>query len=337
MSRVIHSRQEKRKLYKKLMITIVAVAAFCIVLAMVFRVIDRQKLRAQQAYETELGVVTLNGKKYVPKKNIETYLFMGIDSYDKVEKVTDYDGGHQNDVLILMVLDISAGTFKTMAINRNTITNVKSLDLDNSYLGETEMQIALAHSSGDGLEASCENTVDAVSEYLHGQEIDGYAAVNMGAIGTINHMAGGVTVTIEDDFSEIDPDLKQGETICLTDKQAEEFIHDRWGVADETNENRMHRQSVYMTELKRLIKEKCQQSSTYPLDLYESVQDYMVTSINKSKFSKLALLVAKEKDEGEVSVDGTVGTDELGYATFEPNEQSLEAAIAELFYEEYEE
>lgn len=36
-------------------------------------------------------------------------------------------------------------------------------------------------------------------------------------------------------------------------------------------------------------------------------------------------------------VDGTVGTDELGYATFEPNEQSLEAAIAELFYEEYEE
>lgn len=59
MSRVIHSRQEKRKLYKKLMITIVAVAAFCIVLAMVFRVIDRQKLRAQQAYETELGVVTL--------------------------------------------------------------------------------------------------------------------------------------------------------------------------------------------------------------------------------------------------------------------------------------
>ena len=59
MSRVIHSRQEKRKLYKKLMITIVAVAAFCIVLAMVFRVIDRQKLRAQQAYETELGVVKL--------------------------------------------------------------------------------------------------------------------------------------------------------------------------------------------------------------------------------------------------------------------------------------
>lgn len=99
-----------------------------------------------------------------------------------------------------MVRDISEGTFKTLAINRNTLTNVKSLDLDNSYLGDSVVQIALAHASGDGLEASCENTVDAVSELLGGQKIDGYAAVNMGAISIINHMAGGVTVTIEDDF-----------------------------------------------------------------------------------------------------------------------------------------
>ncbi len=60
---------------------------------------------------------------------------------------------------MLMVRDISEGTFKTLAINRNTLTNVKSLDLDNSYLGDSVVQIALAHASGDGLEASDEDAV----------------------------------------------------------------------------------------------------------------------------------------------------------------------------------
>ena len=180
MAHRIHSRQEKLKLYKKLTITIAAVIIFCLAAVIVFRAIDRQKLRKQEAYEAEQGVVRINGKKYLPKKNIETYLFMGIDSLDKVKKAEDYGESGQSDVLMLMVRDISEGTFKTLAINRNTLTNVKSLDLDNSYLGDSVVQIAFAHASGDGLEASCENTVDAVSELLGGQKIDGYAAVNMG-------------------------------------------------------------------------------------------------------------------------------------------------------------
>ena len=335
MAHRIHSRQEKLKLYKKLTITIAAVIIFCLAAVIVFRAIDRQKLREQEAYEAEQGVVRINGKKYLPKKNIETYLFMGIDSLDKVKKVEDYGESGQSDVLMLMVRDISEGTFKTLAINRNTLTNVKSLDLDNSYLGDSVVQIALAHASGDGLEASCENTVDAVSELLGGQKIDGYAAVNMGAISIINHMAGGVTVTIEDDFSKVDPSLKIGDTVQLSDEQAVHYVHDRWDVADETNENRMKRQSVYMEGLKKNIKEKCQTDSTYPLDLYNALGDYMVTNISANKFSKLALLVVKEKDEGEVSISGTEGLDELDFATFEADEESLNAAIAELFYKEY--
>ena len=63
----------------------------------------------------------------------------------------------------------------------------------------------------------------------------------------------------------------------------------------------------------------------------------MVTDISKSKFSKLALLVVKEKDEGELSIAGTEGMDELDFATFEVDEESLGAVVAELFYKEYKE
>ena len=47
----------------------------------------------------------------------------------------------------------------------------------------------------------------------------------------------------------------------------------------------MKRQSVYMEGLKKNIKEKCQTDSTYPLDLYNALGDYMVTNISANKFT----------------------------------------------------
>ena len=51
-----------------------------------------------------------------------------------------------------------------------------------------------------GMELSCENTVDAVSNMLYGIRIEGYISLNMDSIKILNHLAGGVPVTIEDDF-----------------------------------------------------------------------------------------------------------------------------------------
>jgi anionic cell wall polymer biosynthesis LytR-Cps2A-Psr (LCP) family protein len=311
---------------------IVILSIVCFIVA---NVVDKQILSREEEEALSNGVIEYKGERYVPKKNIETYLFIGVDSMDKVKKAEDYGESGQNDFLLLMVRDISDGTFKTLSINRNTMTNVKSLDLDGSYLGEGILQIALAHASGDGMEDSCENTVDAVSELLGGQTIDGYAAVNMGAISIINNLAGGVTVTIEDDFSKTDPSLKMGETVTLTDEQAVHFVHDRWYVGDETNENRMKRQSQYMENLKVKLKEKCQADNSYPLDIYDALGDYMVTNITSQKFAKLALLVIKDKDEGSLTIDGTVGLDEYECATFEADEDSLEETIIELFYKKY--
>ena len=185
------------------------------------------------------------------------------------------------------------------------------------------------------MEISCENVVKAVSNFLGGQKIDGYAAVNMGAIGTINNLAGGVTVTIEDDFSKVDKTMKQGETITLTDEQAVHFIHDRFDVGDESNTQRMKRQEVYKAGLKDNLAAKCSEDNTYPLTIYDALGDYMVTDISSQKFSKLALLVLKEKDAGTVSIAGTETIDDLGFVEVEPDADSLQRAIVELFYKEY--
>ena len=337
MAHRIHSRQEKLKLYKKLTITIAAVIIFCLAAVIVFRAIDRQKLRKQEAYEAEQGVVRINGKKYLPKKNIETYLFMGIDSLDKVKKAEDYGESGQSDVLMLMVRDISEGTFKTLAINRNTLTNVKSLDLDNSYLGDSVVQIALAHASGDGLEASCENTVDAVSELLGGQKIDGYAAVNMGAISIINHMAGGGTVTIEDDFSQSDPSLVMGQNITLTDDQAMHYVHDRMNVGDGTNECRMRRQKAYVDALFPLYKAKLQADSGFINEFYNDLSDYMVTDMSVGEMGNVANMIMNSEDKGELSIKGTNAiAEDDGFNEFTMDETSRGEVAMELFFNKVE-
>lgn len=329
-------RSEKIKLYKKLGITGAALAGACIAGAIVLGSVDSQTLPGTKQKQ-EAETVEFGGVKYVPKKNIETYLFMGIDDVNKVHKKTEYDGSGQCDMLLVLVRDLSTGTYRTLPLDRNTITDVKSLEPDGTYIATTEIQLSLAHSDGDGMEISCENTVDAVSNLLYGQEIDGYAALNMGAIEIINNLVGGVTVTIEDDFTEADPSLEAGKTVNLTDEQAKHFVHDRMDVGDGTNEARIRRQSVYLEALKPKLVELCNSDSTFPTKAYEAVQDYLVTNISAQKFSKIALLAAKEKDEGQLTITGTNAIGELDYMEFTPDKESLEEAVTTLFYKKYEE
>ena len=93
---------------------------------------------------------------------------------------------------------------KLLSVDRNTVTPVRILADDGTYLATTDIQLSLAHSMGPDQNMRAENTVDAVSTLLKGQKIDGYAMINMSAIQVVNDMVGGVTVTIEDDFSERD-------------------------------------------------------------------------------------------------------------------------------------
>ncbi len=332
---MVRSRREKRAFYRKIALAAAGFVLACAAVVLVLGRIDSQAVVYEtEPEEKESDVVELAGRKFVPKTNLETYLFMGIDQMETVEEMGD-DAG-QCDVLILLVRDLSAGTYQTLTLDRNTMADVKSVTEDGSYIGTSRVQLALAHAHGDGKEISCENTVEAVSNFLYGQKITGYAAVNMGAIGILNHMIGGVDVTIEDDFSECDPTLVLGETIHLNDEQALNFIHGRMNVGDGTNESRIRRQNTYLSAAEPILKQRCLSDASFPLDLYEAVEDYMVTDVSAQKFSRIALLAAEEKSTGSFSIEGASSVGENDFVEFEPDTESLEEVLASLFYKEYE-
>ena len=97
----------------------------------------------------------------------------------------------QCDVLILLVIDKAADTYAMIPIDRNTIAQVHAIsDYDGADLGTFPMQIALAHTNGDGMHQSCEIAATAVSDLLLGIKVDHYAAFNMDVIKIINESVG---------------------------------------------------------------------------------------------------------------------------------------------------
>lgn len=307
---------------------------FALLSAAAYYVIDRKQIFDDGEFgESNFRVVEINGVRCRPKTRMKTYLFMGIDASGPVETVETYQGTGQCDVLELIVIDQNANTYARLPINRDTITEVDSLKTDGTYIGTSKLQISLAHANGDGREISCENTVKAVSHLLYDQPIDGYVALNMDSVSIINHMAGGVTVTVEDDFSQADDSLVMGETVTLTDEQALHFVRSRMDVGDGTNEGRMRRQHEFLQNLEPIMREKASQDDGFVLELYDALQDYMVTTLSGKDCSKLAKAMLSNESLGELQIEGESSLDSYGYNQFIADDDSLADAVIELFYE----
>ena len=70
----------------------------------------------------------------------------------------------------------------------------------------------------------------------------------------------------------------------------------------------------------------------FPLEVYNTLQDYMTTNITAQQFSKLAVLMASAKADTKLTVKGKEGFDDDGWQTFTPDKDSLKQVELELYY-----
>ena len=89
----------------------------------------------------------------------------------------------------------------------------------------------------------------------------------------------------------------------------------------------------YEEAFKPAFRTKCNEDNKFPLEVYHALEDYMTTDISAKKFCRLALLLSDESEDEKLSISGTYGLDEDEWQTFTPDEDSLQQAIIELFYE----
>ncbi len=278
------------------------------------------------------GVVYFDGEAYVPKEHITTTLILGIDETGLMESNGSYINSAQSDFVTLIVLDEDSDSYSLLQLNRDTMLDVRCYGLGGAYLGTEVMQLALAHTYGDGMEDSCENSVTAVSNFLYGVEIDHYIAVNMTGVEILVDGIGGVTVTIQDDFSSIDPSLVEGETMTLTGSQCVTYIRARKDVGDQSNLARMERQKQFMLEVMEQLQVKWSEDSDSMAGVLIDIASYMLSDCSATKLFNLVEQFANCECEGIISPDGeAVVGDE--YMEFYADEDSVKQCVIELFYQ----
>ncbi len=262
------------------------------------------------------------------KKILTTLLLLGIDKTGKMEKVYSNINNQQCDFLTLVLLDEKAGTYDLLQLNRDTMTPVDVLGLGGVIIESVPMQLALSHTYGDAMEESCENSVRAVERFLGGIEIDHYLAINMTGMEALIDGIGGVTITIQDDFSKVDPTLIQGETMLLNGKQAMTYIRGRKNVEDQSNVTRTERQKQFMKELLPTL----EKNGDLSLDVLADITDHMLTDLSGNRLEKLITKITESTFQEIYSPAGEAILGEE-YIEFYADKAELTRLVETLFYE----
>ena len=285
---------------------------------------------------TPTAKIKIDGKKYEIYDEFETYLILGTDASGNENATDDSYRGSMADFLLLLIFNKTADSYSFLQINRDTMTEVQLLNREGKGEATADIQLCTAHWYGGNPKQGCENTVAAVSGLLGGLPINGYYALSMEKIPKLNHLVGGVTVTIRDDFSKVDATMKQGSKITLTDEQAYTYVHDRYDVGDEDNLSRMERQREYMKSLFENVQAKTKDKPGYINSIWRALKEDAITDIKGRTVSKLTNRVSKgtylgmHTLEGKTSMGRALG-DGIDHVEYHVEKETILSKLTEIY------
>ena len=274
--------------------------------------------------------ITRDGVEYFPRQDITTVLVMGIDQYGPVQESGYYDNGGAVDMNVLLIFDEVKEECNVLHLNRDTMLEMPVLGLGGKKAGTYYGQLALSHTYGTGLEDSCENTREAISEFLYGISIDYYVAMHMDAIPILNDAVGGVTVDVTEDFSAVDETIEMGE-MTLLGEQAINYVRTRKDVGDQLNISRIERQKKYLDGFVAAFREKREEKPEFILSAYEQALPYLVTDCSANAISGMLERFSNFKVNEVVTPEGENVLGEE-YYEFYADEEKLDELILRLFY-----
>lgn len=242
----------------------------------------------QVASENNGKIVSYKGETYYLNEDVTNILCIGVDRKALEEQELVGYGG-QADSLFLAVLDGKTGKASIIGLSRDSMVDVDVYDINGGFVETKKQQLCLSYAYGDGLETSCENTVKSVTRLLYGVPVHGYVAIDMGAIGALNDLLGGVEINpAQEDRKYFDFTLNREGPIVVNGQEAEIFIRFRDTEELESNNDRIRRQKTYLLAFANTVLAKTKEDVTTPVKLYQEVIDDVVTDLSVSDISYLA-------------------------------------------------
>ena len=283
--------------------------------------------------EDEGVELTIGGVDYKSDDNIDTYLLIGTDGGG--ENLGEKYSGKMADFLVLLLIDNTTERFAFIQVDRNSMVDIQTVDEEGNIVEYEKQQICVAHWYGEDDNKRNNNTVLTLSTLLGGLRIDDYYTINMADIDKINNAIGGVTVNIEEDMTNIDPEFAEGATVHLTDDQAEKFVRARMSVGDGSNKGRMARQTQYMQKAYSMVIGQLRDNPEYVNDLYDQLSSSVETSGDGSEISRLTNHMIQYDNLGILQLDGTTKFgdtqgDGIEHEEFYVNEDSIISVLGKV-------
>lgn len=334
-------RNENRKKIGLCILAVLLTICFLLLSARIFQIVDQYFGKLEQtgddAYAYQYGGrprYLINGKWYTQKSQLETYLLIGVDKYESAILVDNgYRNHQQSDALFLLTVDRKKGAYSLIHINRDTMANIRMLDVGGNPYGDFVGQLALSHTFGSGSNDSCLNTVWSVSDFLYGLQIDHYISITMDAVEMLNDRIGGVTVTVPEDMTPVNEMLTEGAEVTLRGELSLAYLRARSQLADSTNLGRMKRQRQYVEAFLDQAKQAIAEDSTLAYEMVDEIGDYLVSDLSGQELLAFADIIDDYQFGGIQTIEGEARIGER-FMEFYADEQALQELVLSTFYEE---
>lgn len=320
----------KRLLFILAVLAVIAAAGAIYVGVQSKKAEEKREVSANTESTDSSSYITYNGKKYQYNSDLRTMLFLGVDK-DEVVTVRENTGrSGQSDCLILLVLDTENKTTTLLEISRDSMADVKIYGIDGDYMATETAQIATQYAYGDGEKRSCQLTRNAVSNLLYDIPIHDYLSLNMAGIVPIVDQIGGVTITITEDQTAIDPVLVSGATVTMDGILAEKYIRSRDTSVLGSNEQRMERQTQFVQALLEKIKSTEDGGNAMLHQFWQAGQPYITTDLSLNMLEKIS---SYDMDPQILKVPGEVQAG-AEHDEFHVDDAELQELIIRIFYRE---
>ena len=321
---------EKQKKWLIVLLIVIILAVLGIIAIFMLREQeDDEKPQEEIATQTEQDIVYFDGEAYKYNYNLKNILFLGIDNETEIDYDNIPGAGGQADCIMLLSLDRENKTVRVLQISRDSMTEIDIYDSNGNKYSTMQGQLALQYAYGNGAKNSSWAMKKTVSELLFELPIDGYITMDIAAVSKINDLLGGVTLTIPEDYTDIDPAFVAGATLTLNGEQAERYVRYRDITVAESSHTRMRRQVQYIPALLETFESKVGDNVDKMKQLYSGVADFVLTDLS---FDDMTAMLDYSWNSDEVEyLDGEVVKGEK-YEEFYVDDEKLQEKIIKMFY-----
>lgn len=277
---------------------------------------------------TDNSYIEMGSRRYQLKKEISTYLLLGIDTEGSLREEKEPGMGGQSDAIYLVVCDKPAKTARIIGIPRDTMTTIRVFLPSGKDNGTSTDHLTRQYAFGDGKERSCELTAEAVSNLMYGIPIDGYLAVNLGAVPDLAQLLGGVEVVVPDDSAKMEEgSFVKGARVTLDRTNVKKFLRFRDIEVSQSAAIRMERHKAFFKGCAEKLKSIFCSNPAEILRLYRECSPHFLTNIDADQCVELA---GFDFDETVEILPGEFTSGSM-YDEFYVDEDALQKMVAEIF------